>query len=77
MKHIFKKFSALALATVITVPLLTSCAGQPKKYPLVELSVEKDLVYGEDISQYVMFSTIQFWMAVTFSLSVVQPAVIC
>ena len=52
MKHIFKKISALALATAITVPLLTSCAGQPKKYPLVELSVEKDLVYGEDISLY-------------------------
>ena len=52
MKHIFKKISALALAAAITVPLLTSCAGHPKEYPLVELSVEKDLVYGEDISPY-------------------------
>ena len=52
MNHIFKRFSAMALAAAITIPLMTSCANTPKEYPLVELSVEKDLVYGEDISSY-------------------------
>lgn len=52
MNHIFKRFSAMALAAAITIPLMTSCANTPKEYPLVELSVEKDLVYGEDVSSY-------------------------
>ena len=52
MNHIFKRFSAMALAAAITIPLMTSCANTPKEYPPVELSVEKDLVYGEDISSY-------------------------
>ncbi len=52
MNNIFKRFSAIAMAAAITLPLMTSCANKPKEYPPVELSVEKDLVYGEDISPF-------------------------
>ncbi len=52
MNNIFKRFSAIAMAAAITLPLMTSCANKPKEYPPVELSVEKDLVYGEDVSSF-------------------------
>ncbi|MBQ2882088.1 MAG: DUF4091 domain-containing protein [Clostridia bacterium] len=52
MNNIFKRFSAIAMAAAITLPLMTSCANKPKEYPPVELSVEKDLVYGEDVSPF-------------------------
>ena len=38
----------------MTLPLITSCSGQPtaKEVKLVKLDVDKDLIYGEDITSY-------------------------
>lgn len=52
MRSSFKKIISFAAAAAIALPLLTSCANTPKEYPLVELSVEKDLVFGEDVSAF-------------------------
>lgn len=52
MNNIIKRFSATLLATAIALPILTSCAQGPKEIIYADLSVEKDLIYGEDVSFY-------------------------
>ena len=52
MNNIIKRFSATLLATAIALPILTSCAQGPKEIIYADLSLEKDLIYGEDVSFY-------------------------
>jgi len=52
LKKITKKTTAIALAGIMSITMLSSCANAPKEVKLVELDVEKDLVYGEDVSSY-------------------------
>ena len=67
MNKILKGFSAVVLVATMTLPLITSCASQPKEYKLVELDVEKDLVYGEDISSYLTAEKIENVKAFIYS----------
>ena len=67
MNKILKGFSAVVLVAAMTLPLITSCASPPKEYKLVELDVEKDLVYGEDVSSYLTAEKIENVKAFIYS----------